>query len=41
MKHCPVTGRLLLSCDCGACDELDGPYLMPGDGEDTPGDERE
>ena len=22
-KHCPVTGRSLIDCDCGACDGLD------------------
>ena len=35
-----MTGILLLSCDCGACidlDDLDGPFLVPGDGDD--GDE--
>ena len=26
MKHCPVTGRLLLACDCGACDDLDDEF---------------
>jgi hypothetical protein len=22
-RHCPITGRLLVVCDCGACDDLD------------------
>lgn len=32
MPHCPVTGRSLLDCDCGACEDLES-----GDsGEDGP-----
>lgn len=35
VKHCPVTGRPILDCDCGACDEdaLD----MQDDGSDDDG----
>jgi len=29
VKHCPVTGELVATCGCGACDEddQDGPEL--------------
>jgi hypothetical protein len=35
-KHCPVTGRPVLDCDCGACDE--DALEMRDDAEDDCGD---
>ena len=31
-EHCPVTGHLLMACECGACDDLDDDE--PQDGSD-------
>jgi hypothetical protein len=35
MRHCPVTGQPIMTCSCGACDELD-PY---GGGDEDGSDE--
>ena len=38
-KHCPVTGNLLMFCECGACWDLDEDGQDGSDGADTPAGE--
>jgi hypothetical protein len=35
-RHCPVTGRPVMDCDCGACDDPE-----PGEPQDDSEDESE
>jgi len=37
VKHCTITGRLLVVCDCGGCWELDEAF--GGDEDDGQDDE--